>query len=89
MSKAIPKDKSEWLSIFTDWEQSGLTHKQYCDQHSINIHTFRNKKKHISNSSTSKTMTNQVVPIELPTLPSSSVIELKLPNGTEIKIPMQ
>ena len=89
MSKAESKTKTEWLSIFNDWEQSGLSHKQYCDQHELSIHTFRHNKKRVATSESPKVITSNIIPIELPSLPSGSILELKLPNGTELRIPMQ
>ena len=42
--KNTRKTKAQWLRIFEEQDNSGLTIKAFCERHDINLQTFRARK---------------------------------------------
>ena len=90
MNRRPSKTRSEWIEIFKNWEESGLTQKEYCDANDLSFHTFCTSRGKLNKKlKSSPPFSAKVIPIELPKPMSASVLELRLANGTEIRIPMQ
>ena|SRR5260370_33181553 len=79
--------KDQKLSMIANWQQSGLTQKQYCEQHQLRYHVFhywyrryREEQSHSPNTGTSpfvslKINNNQVIAMHT---------ELLMPDGRRL-----
>lgn len=84
--QAPASTRSEMFSIIEDWKTSGLSQKAYCRQHNIRYYVFhywykvyRDQNEEQSNN------TPAFVPLQIQkSLPSTSVMELVLPDGKRL-----
>ena len=88
-------NKDQFQELLSQQQSSGLTVKQYCQEHSINISTFTywKRKLKLTQSTTSKsskpTPTTELVPMQIQHSVSSSThigsVIIQFPNGIQLE----
>jgi hypothetical protein len=75
---------TKMLKHYDNFLDSGLTRKNYCEKHNINVHTFKYWQCKLDSKAKSSFLT-----VEIPkkTEPISSILQLEIqyPNGVKIK----
>lgn len=80
-------EREKWNQILADWEASGLSQIDYCNDHGIKLYRlqyYRNKKMQQSNKG------HRMIPIEVTNLSSdlsSTSFVLTLHSGAKLSIP--
>jgi len=78
----------DWQTIVTDWFSSGLTQKQYCEQHGFKSHQlgYYYRKFHSNDNSTTKLASVAIHPDGEKSTSSSGFV-LAFPSGIKLSVP--
>jgi hypothetical protein len=88
MSK--PSDKSQWARIAEQFEQSGLTQKQFAQQHGLPLSTVQSwiyrRRRHASRSQAQPV---RLLPVEVSPTPVADRggLEVITPQGVRLRVP--
>jgi transposase-like protein len=79
------QQRQQKLAMIEDWQQSGLSQKQYCLQHNIAYHTFYYwYKRYRTASGDSTENKSPFVSLQSPAFASMTYTELLLPDGKRL-----
>ena len=71
-----------WQQHFTDWQQSGLSQRDYCKQHKLTFSSFGYWRKRLK---TSESIPRKLIPVSVP---RPALISVYLPSGVRIETPL-
>ncbi len=71
-----------WQQHFTVWQQSGLSQRDYCQQHQLTFSSFGYWRKRLKEKGRSP---SKLVPVSIK--PSSTIV-ISLPSGVRIEAPL-
>ncbi len=85
----IRRKRAQWAKLMAEYEASGMNHKEFCDQHKLQINTFKSwrcslNKKRINPDESSEIKMVQVCAEPAPA--NKSLLRFCFPNGLELKI---
>jgi hypothetical protein len=86
MNQASTKKQGEWMELNQLFNQSPLTLRDFCKQHSINKHTFQYWRSKFRKAEKKSSSFRQIVPTN-PKNESKQSLKLHFPGGKYLEIP--
>lgn len=71
-----------WQQHFTDWQQSGLSQRDYCKQHKLTFSSFGYWRKRLK---TGVSIPGKLIPVSLS---RPALINVYLPSGVRLEAPL-
>jgi len=82
----IRRTPAEWLSLFNDKEQSGLSDKEFCQERNLDVNYFKKRRKELLNSDVLAS-SSAFVPMTVTRTTDTMSIELKY-NDVVLTLPL-
>jgi hypothetical protein len=80
----VQRSAVEWSSLITQYRQSGLGMKAFCEQEGLTLRTFENWYRRVRRSETGK---GQFVEVPIPSVTASPwAVEIEFPTGVRLRV---
>ena len=80
MQQSQRRDKQDWLNLFEQQKQSGLTAVEFCRQQQINVQTYYSRRRDIWLQRTSSKFIQVKREVTMSTSPKLRLIKLVMPR---------